>query len=378
MNSTEVKKKADIRLIALDPYAVANIVEPIERPVPGKDMVEWGVRNAYPDYLLELYDNVPTLSTVIDGTADFIAGDGVSLLKRIGTLGQDEVNRSGETVQEQVRQLAADLETYGGFALQVIRSRDGAVAELYWLDMRFLRMNKECNVFYYCEKWNRPGVRKVLRYPAFMKLDWARLTDSEREEHLSSVLFVKRRNRRTYPTPPYASAIKACEIERAISDFHLNSVHNSFTGSMMVNFNNGIPDDKIKEQIEDEFMDKFSGPQNGGSIVFCWNNGKENAATMTSPKVEDFGERYHALADWSRQEIFTAFRANPNLFGIPTEGNGFSNEEYEESFRLYNRTAVRPAQQLIRDAYMRLLSEDGSDVIQIRPFALQGTEEVVQ
>ena len=62
---------------------------------------------------------------------------------------------------------------------------------------------------------------------------------------------------------------------------------------------------------------------------------------------------------------------------IPTEGNGFANEQYEESFRLYNRTAVRPMQRLICDAYDRIYGQTG--VLTITPFSLDyGTEKEVR
>jgi hypothetical protein len=79
------------------------------------------------------------------------------------------------------------------------------------------------------------------------------------------------------------------------------------------------------------------------------------------------------------QRIFTGFRANPNLFGIPTENLGFSSEEYESAFRLFNRTHVRPIQKKIADAYDKIYGQKG--VLTIVPFSMDegsGTEKVVK
>ena len=89
--------------------------------------------------------------------------------------------------------------------------------------------------------------------------------------------------------------------------------------------------------------------------------------------MDDFGDRYKALSERSRQQLFTAFRANPNLFGIPTEGNGFANEQYEESYKLYNRTVVRPLQKRLCDAYDKIFGVEG--LISIKPFSLAGNIE---
>lgn len=378
MATNEIKRKA-VSFAALDPYLETKIVSPREKVARGRDgLVEWGDGNLYPEYLTELYDNVPTLQSIIDGTVDFIVGDGVEIMQLRGGLAPSAMNLRGDTIEEQLRDVATDLNMYGGFALQVIRGRDGRPAEIYYIDVRRLRTNRDNTVFWWCEDWERRTAHETVRYPVFMpSLDWASLDEEGRSQHASSIVFVKTVRRRVYPVPKFASAVKAGEIERGIDDFHLNSLDNGFTSSQIVNFNNGDTSDEMKEQIEDEFTEKFSGHANAGRILFSWNNSKDTATTIESPKVEDFGDRYRALSERSRQQLFTAFRANPNLFGIPTEGNGFANEQYEESFRLYNRTAVRPMQRLICDAYDRIYGQTG--VLTITPFSLDyGMEKEVR
>lgn len=357
---------------AIDPYIEQNILLPVEKVVASRNMVEWGTRNLYPDYLLDLYNNVPTLRSIINGNIDFIAGDDVTIAPEAVGNSRGIVNGRGDTIQEQVRDIAKDYEIYGGYALQVIRNYAGQVAEVYYTDIRFLRTNAECDVFYYKEDWSKRGEARV--YPVYIAdLDWESLTPEERQRHASSILYVKKVHTQVYPAPVYAASVKACEIERNIDDFHLNSLANQFVSSAIINFNNGVPDDEMKEQIEDDFTDKFSGHQNAGRVMFSWNKNKESATDIVEFKVEDFGERYKALSEHSRQQIFTAFRANPNLFGIPTEGNGFANEQYEESFKLYNRTQILPVQRMIVDTYDEIYN--GKGVVTIYPFTLDGTGE---
>lgn len=369
------KKTVRITFAAIDPYVETNIVAPTEKRQMGRDYVDWGERNAYPDYLLELSKDASTLRSVITGTADFIAGDGVVILPLVDDYAPGQMNKRGDQIADQVRDVATDYETFGGFALQVIRSAVGRVVEIHYIDIRFLRSNKENTVFYYCENW-KEGRRKIVEYPAFYPHTpegWAGLAPEEQKRSLSSILYVKNTHTQVYPMPIYCAAVKACETERCIDDFHLNSINNGFTSSMIVNFNNGDPGDEIKKEIEGNFNEKFSGHQNAGRIMFSWNESRDTQTTITSPKVEDFGARYDALAKHVRQQIFTAFRANPNLFGIPTENLGFSQEEYESAFKLYNRTHVKPVQRIICDAYDRIYSATG--VLTITPFTLEGAGE---
>lgn len=368
------RKSGTFRFAAIDQYTETYIISPKETFNKSKDLMEWGTSNSYPDYLLELYNTVPTLRAIINGNIDFITGDEITILPLNDTLLDGKMNRRGDTIREQVRDIAKDYEIYGGFALQIIRDFTGAIAEVYYLDMRFLRTNKEGDVFYYCEEWNKGGRKDVLVYPAFMpSLDWAKLNEEERNRHASSILFVKNVHTQVYPSPLYSAATKACEIERLIDDFHIADINNHFVSSAVINFNNGDPGDEMKSQVEDEVNSKFCGASNGGRIMLSWNPNKESATDIVEFKVEDFGERYKALSEHSRQQIFTSFRANPNLFGIPTEGNGFANEQYEESYRLYNRTQIRPVQRLIGDTYDKIYGKSG--VLTIKPFSMVDTSE---
>jgi len=374
------EKPIRVSFAAIEPYIEKNIVQPTERIYTGRDQVEWGDKNVYPDYLLDLSKTVPSLRSVINGTVDFIVGDDVAIqpLDKEGSRQPGVMNAKGDTIRDQVEDIARDYETYGGFALQVVRSVTGRIVDIYYCDIRFLRSNKDNTVFYYSEKWGQSR-RKVIEYPAFMHLpekEWSKLEEDERNRNLSSILYVKNNHTQVYPLPVYCAAVKACEIERCIDDYHLNAICNGFAPSAVINFNNGQPSDEIKKEIEKDVNEKFAGHANAGRIMISFNDNKDVAATIDTVKTEDFGERYKALANHSRQQIFTAFRANPNLFGIPTENLGFSQEEYESAFKLYNRTCIKPVQRIICDAYDRIYGTAG--VLTITPFSLESGERKVQ
>ena len=377
MSSTKQNnsRRSAFSFAAIDSYLETNIGSPVEKVLAGRDMVEWGTRNAYPDYLLDLYNNVPTLRSIINGNIDYVAGNDVTIMPLQEEFTNQEMNRRGDTIREQVKDIAKDFEIYGGFALQVIRNLAGEVAEVYYIDMRYLRTNKEGDVFYYSEKWGKSSRTDMVVYPAFLpKLEWEKLSDEERNRHASSILFVKNVHTQVYPAPLYAASVKACEIERLIDEFHLSDINNHFVSSAIINFNNGDPGQEIKSEIERGFNEKFCGASNGGRVAFSWNPNKESATDIVEFKMEDFGERYKALSQHSRTQIFTSFRAIPLLFGLTSEANtGFSTEEFEQSFKLYNRTQIQPVQRMICDAYDKIYGQRG--VLTIRPFSLGGDTE---
>lgn len=370
MSSTQENNKKKVSFAAIDPYIEIKIVLPVEKSTKdkGHEMIYWGERNNYPDYLLGLYNNVATLRAIINGCVDFVVGDDVTTMHN---LQGNAMNLHGDSVRDIVKLVAGDYFRYGGFALEIIRNFKGEVAEIHYCDLRFLRTNKDGNVFYYSEEYTEKYRRStnILVKPAFMpNLDWATLDEEQKKNHASSILYVKNTHTQVYPAPLYAASVKACETERSIDIFHLNAINNGFVSSLFVNFNNGEPSDEVKEEIEKDFCEKFSGAENAARIGFSWNDNRTNATTFEQFKVEDFGSQYDALSKHCRQQIFTAFRANPNLFGIPTESLGFSQEEYDSAFTLFNRTQIKPVQDLITDTFDKIFGEKKS--ITIIPFSM--------
>lgn len=367
-------EKRHVSFAAIDQYVETNIVLPTEK-VTNRDFVEWGKGNNYPGYLLDLYNNVTTLRSIINGNIDFVTGDDVTILPLGDRFAEGIMNTRGDLITDIVRDLAKDYNLYGGFALQIIRDHNGDVAEIYYIDMRFLRSNKENDVFYYNEHWEKGGRKDVIIYPKFLRnLDWASLTDEERDRHASSILFVKNVHTQVYPAPMYAASVLSCEIEKAISQYHWNSLNNNFCPDIIINFNNGDPGDEIKEEIVSDLEEKFSGYQNGKRFMVSFNKDRLSAVTIDAIKTDDFSERYKALEESCRRQIFAAFRAQPLLFGLNMDvSTGFSTDEFEQTFKLYNRTQIRPVQRLIADAFDRIYGSKG--VLTIKPFSLESDTE---
>ena len=351
-------KKNNLAFAALDQYVTTNTVENVEKVISGKDFISWGTDNRYPDYLFSLYTDCTTLQSVINGTSDFICGNSIKCnFPRF----EKTVNKNDETILDIIQKIVSDYLIFGGFALQVIRNANGDISEIYWVDFTKLRSDKKNEVFFYSDDWNKSyGRVKYIIYPKFNKDD----------SNASSIFYYKgNKTRGTYPVPLYNAAISSCELEKKINEFHLNEISNNFLTSKIINFNSGVPDDDLKNEIERNINEKFCGSENSGRILISFNNNKESETTVSDLPQDDFADRYDALHKRSREQIFTAFRATPNLFGLMTETTGFSEQEFLEAFKLYNRTAVRPIQQVITKSFDKILGFEGS--LTITPFNLE-------
>lgn len=355
-------KKIDLFLAALHPYTQSNMVENVEKKINGRDFIAWGENNGYPQFLWQLYSDCATLQSIINGTADYVAGDDV--ICNIANF-SNTINKKGDTVRDIVQKITLDYLIFGSFALQIIRNMAGDVAEIYWVDVSKLRCDEKNEIFYYSDDWTKSyGRVKTLQYPKF----------NTKDSNATSIYYYKgNKTRTTYGVPIWGASTKNTMIDIAITNFHKNEIDNGFMASKLITFNNGMPDNELKNEIEKNLNEKFSGADNAGRIMISFAQSRENAPEVISLGTDDFDKRYETLEKRNKEQIFVAFRATPVLFGMVTEANGFATNEYRDSYKLFNKTMVQPIQKNIVDAFNKILGDDNA--VEIKPFTIDFDED---
>ena len=350
------EKNISLRFSAIDPVLVRAIPEPTEKDNGAKSFINWGVDNAYPIFLFNLAQNCATLGAIIRGVVDYVKGNGIR-----STIMTDE------EAEDFVERTTTDYLTFGVCYWQIIRSMAGKVQKVQWLDARYVRTDKDNNLFWYSEEFGKKyGRQKAVVYPKF---------NPDRIDPSSVVCLKAPMARGVYGTPLWSGAIKDAVIETKIEDFHLNEITNNFSGSAVISFNNGAPTDEQKKEIEKLVAEKFSGNENAARFLLIFNDSKDNAATVERLSTDDFDKRYESLAKRTREQIFVAFRAIPALFGLMTESTGFNEQEFDQAFKLFNKTVVRPIQTKITSSVAKVF---GEGTLNIDPFNLNESETNVE
>ena len=318
----------------------------------GYDYVSWGKDNRFPNDLYDMYQNSAILQSVINGTADYVFGSGV-----ISAF--DVINDKYETLEDVVKRCVFDLLIFGGFAIQLMY-KGGKVEAMYWLDFQKCRKSEDEKKVYYSDDWGKYA-KKALEYNA-----WTPDTDKG-----TCIFYYKgHKTRGIYPVPMYIGALKSIKISTEISNFHLNNITKGFASNAVISFNNGEPDEDTKARIEKDVKEKFCGTDNAGSFLLLFNDSKDNACEIAKIQDDKFDLKYDALAKSVKEDIFIAFRATPTLFGLPNENNGFSKQEYLESFELYNKTVVVPLQKDVERAFRSI-----GFIIKFKTFKLDDTSK---
>ena len=110
--------------------ASVHIPEYKEVNASGKDYVQWGKDNLFPQYLFSLYIRSTILQALVNGIADYVDGDAIILGDNLKSF-ETYKNAEGDTIEDIVRKMTIDYLIYGGFAASPVFLQDGKMVGLY-------------------------------------------------------------------------------------------------------------------------------------------------------------------------------------------------------------------------------------------------------
>jgi len=334
---------------------LSTYTSPEVKEVNGADWIEYGEDNDYFQYLIDRYNGSPTNNAAINGISQAIYGKGLN-----ATDSNRKPNEYAQMVslfrKDVVRRLCYDLKLMGQCAIQVIYSKDRSkIAQLEHMPIETLRAEKcdeDGNVpaYYYFNDWaNLKKTDEPLRIPAF---------GMSREN--IEIYYIKPYKSGFYYYSPvdYQGGLQYAELEEEVSNYHLNNILNGLAPSMLINFNNGTPNQQERQLIETKIAQKFSGTSNAGKFILAFNDNKESQAEITPVQLSDAHNQYQFLSEESTSKIMVAHRiVSPMLLGIK-DGSGLGNnaEEIKTASLLMDNTVIRPFQELLIDCFDNILA----------------------
>ena len=346
----KASKVSEFGFVNLSTYTSPEIKE-----VNGEDYIEYGADNNYFQYLIDRYNGSPTNNASINGISQAIYGKGLN-----ATDSNKKPNEYAQMVsllkKDVVRKLCYDLKLMGQCAMQVIYSKDRkSIAQIEHMPIETLRAEK-CNddgdipAYYYFKDWvNIKRSDDPLRIPAY----------GMSNENIE-IYYVKPYKSGFYYYSPvdYQGGLQYAELEEEVSNYHLNNIMNGLAPSMLINFNNGTPNQEERQLIESKIAQKFSGTSNAGKFILAFNDNKESSAEITPVQLSDAHNQYQFLSEEATKKIMVAHRiVSPMLLGIKDQsGLGNNAEEIKTASLLMDNTVIRPFQELLIDCFDTLLA----------------------
>ncbi len=368
----------NVSFIELSSYTKPEIKE-----VKNKDWVGYGEDNDYFEYLIDNYNGSPTNNAVINGIVQQIYGSGLDA--------KDKTRKPDQWAQlksmlhaDCLRNSITDLKITGQASLQIVYKKGKQeVARIEHFPVNTLRAEKaneegEIEAYYYHHDWSkvRPN-DKPKRIPAF---------GYGGDGELIEILYIKPYALGYFYYAPvdYQGCLPYCELEQEVANYHINNVKNGLTAGALINFNNGVPDDKDQKAIELQIKNKFSGTTNAGKFVLAFNDNKEAAATIESLQLSDAHNQYEFLSQESTQKIMVGHRVtSPMLLGIKDQtGLGNNADELKTAIALFEATVINPFRLLIIDSLEKVMAVNDLNLNlyfrSLSPFEEATDQEAVQ
>ena len=358
----------DLRVLSF-----AEARQPEFKEKKGEGYVQYGDRNDYPIYLVELFNKSAKHNAIVKSKVHYITGNGWKGNDQAETFIQ-KVNRM-ESLDDLSRKVSLDTELFGGYYLEIIWSEMKQLAEIWHLDYTKVRTNKDNTQFWYKEDWTDRN-EKSLIYTAF----------NPNNPTGKQILYVKeyRPNMGIYSLPGYFGALNYIESDIEISKHVLGNAQTGFSASKLITLPNGEPSDEEKRNIEKRFTNRFSG-SDGKKFILAFVND-----SARKPIVDDLGASDITKEDFGRVDtliqtnIFSGHQiTTPSIFGIAEAGKLGARSEMRDGYEIFKNTYVNSKQMHLEGVFNMLAKYRGIvdpelSIIPTEPIGFEFTENLLK
>lgn len=363
---------------------------PVFKEERGKDYIVYGTespwKNLYPNYLVELYNTSGKHNSIINGKTNYISGRGWKVDQTVRTL-EDKVklenfiNHVGnDSLFELTKKIVKDNELFGGYALEVIVTKDGKGLIINHIDFGDIRVGVEEDTYFYTSDW---ASRKPTSNEDFETLTSFPFDGSAvRGERYICYYKCYRPNLKEYPLPNYVAGVPYIAADYEVANYVLNNTKNGYSGGTIWNFHNGNPTQEAQSYIKKQIKNKHHGSNNAGEPVIIFDDGKDKGVEIISTNPNGQDDKFINLNQQIQDEIFTAHGVDASVF-IKTEDTGFSNnaDELRVAIEAMNSSYIEPAQRmyekLFNDFALLLGMPSGLRIEKIAPIPVQISESTL-
>lgn len=341
----------NVHILSLSAYETPTVQESKR-----ENWVEFGEDNNYFQFLINRYTNSTTNSAIINNISRLVYGKGLSAL--------DASKKPSEYAQmmtlfnkDCIRKMIIDRKMLGQFAMQVHYSKDRKnILKAFHIPVNLIRAEKcnqygEVEGYYYSDNWEDIKKFAPVRYSAFG-------TSKDDVEILYSKPYAV--GMKYYSYPDYQGALPYALLEEEVADYLINEVQNGFSGTKVVNFNNGIPTEEQQSMITNKVLHKLTGGR-GQKVIVAFNANAESKTTVDDIPLNDAPQHYTYLSEECTKKIMFGHNVtSPLLFGLATS-TGFSAnaDELKNSSILFDNMVIRPMQEELCEAFDKVLAYNG-------------------
>lgn len=328
--------------------------------------VNWGIKNNYPNLLLDLYNQSPTHRACINFGVQSILGNGVDF-DAMKLNGDEVVPNYAQSWDDLIKNIGLDYMLYGSYAIQIIMNNDGKTFSFWHMPLDKVRWSEydedgQITSYWICNDWTATGQFPPFQIDSFDMLD-------EKIEKGKPYLYVYRQYSpaMTYYTQPhYQAGIKSIQSEIEYVNYDLKTTVNNFVPSGMLVLNE-VETDEERQGIINNVTRMFQGSENANSVMVTFRNNVDEQKPEFIPFAANSGNiNLYASANERTVSRILASHQIPNasLVGMPDVGNsGFASEadKLETAYQLYNKLTGNNNRMAVIRTLNQMLKMNGVD-----------------
>ena len=340
---------SNISIVNLSAYTSPSIQENKKN-----NYIEYGSDNNYFQYLIDRYLYSATNGAIITGVTNMIYGKGLDAL--------DSNRKPNEYAQmksiikdSDIKKVALERKLLGMAAMQVVMEKK-QVKQVLHFPMHTLRAEK-CNdkgqieAWYYHPDWTKKKPSEELkRIPAFGFGNGNEVELYIVQSYVSGFDY--------YSPIDYSGALPYALLEENIADYQINDCQNGFSGTKVINFNNGVPSEEMRDKMKRDVLGKLTGAR-GEKVIIAFNSNAESKTTVEDLPLNDAPAHYEYLSKECFDKLIVGHRVtSPMLLGIRNEGGGLGNnaDEIKTATLLMDNITIKPYQLELVDAIDEILA----------------------
>lgn len=345
-----------------------DIESPEFKTLNNRDYIMYGNKNDFPTILKEMMNTSSLHSAILKKKSDMTAGLGFESTTAEQKNFINNLNGS-ETIDQIVYKNAYDLALYGGYCFLVTWSKDKKIiARVQYMDWSKVRKVKELDddsevavrqtegVDFYQISSDWTQERKEKYKPEIVQGFSTEYNDVATQ--LVYVPMYRPGSEDVYPLPDYQACSTYIALDTEIASWHLNSVKNGFTPSMMINMI-GVPSDEEMKQFQRKLEEQYSGSANSSKIILTLSEDEAQVPIITPLQLNDSDERYKDLAQQVKEQIIIGHRASSTVVGVATAGKLGTSGEVVEAEAMFQHNVIDQYQYLLENHYNRIMNLNG-------------------
>lgn len=330
--------------------------------------VNWGKKNNFPETILELYNNSPTLDASIQFCVSALLGNGIHIDGDMQTRPNNIYDWN-----EFIRRIATDYFLYGLFCVQVIKNKGGESYSFFHTPAEQVRCSErnskgEIESYWLSADWSAQSKPEnaPIEIPAFNFNDEAEYNLKLGQPYMYCYsTYAPTMN--FYSLPPWWSAYKAVKAETEYLTYELSCSQNSFLASGCISMPPAA-DDEEKQAIVEEIRNTFIGSSNSSRLMVTFRNDSDNDQPVQFTKFSNESGEFDMFSSANERAINRILASlnipNKQLIGMPQEVGNLTSEGalLETSLKVYQAIAGKYYRSVILGSVNNMFKMNGIDI----------------